>query len=211
MTEFDNKGNKTTLKWIKPDGSYEYVFRYKINDLQTEELEYDGSNNLKSRQTREYDENHLLIRVVNYTGSGKVENEFRYRTHFIDARHYTAEKFDAQGKLDHIDSIETDAAGHIVYEYFGYSGIRNYLTYKPNTNLVIKEVALNKDGTEGYTELTEYDGKGNVVKMTHRSSKYPEEVTTYKYVYDAKGNWIKQISRTNDGIYINERIIEYYQ
>lgn len=225
---YDTHGNRIhkkklidSLDLTKYNPTEEYVFQYEINKPKTI-VKKDLKDN-PSGKNYEYiynEEGTISELLIN-------ENDDYYNRKFI---------FDKSSKQ--IIAIKAKSpSGKDNYKY-GYknreNGIVEFIKYRDGQ--IDEIIVFNSTGKiiekkESYsqiisrsplrtriyfdTELYKYDSNDNIIEKTSKSENLlskQKPVMNYIYTYDNNNNWIRKIAFEGDKIiYLDERIIEYYE
>lgn len=231
VSYYDTQGNKThkkkladSLDFTKQNTAEKFVFQYELDKPKTivkKDSKYNPSGEIYEYIYNEAGNiTELLIKESD-------DNDDYYNSKFI---------FDKSSKQ--IVSIKTKSPkGKNSYKY-GYKNLKNgnieFIKYKDGqineiiifngTGKIIEKkerhsqiISRSPIKTQAYydSELYKYDSNGNIIEKTSKSERSlakQKPVMIYKYTYDDNNNWIRKVAFEGDKIiYLDERIIEYYE
>lgn len=183
---FEYDGHKTKETWYNAKGEPYLTIKYQYSFGGTPESaeHYNTENKLTAKQTYEYKDGHKISETW-YDAEGNVESTWNYT-------------YNNEGKL--ANETWTKANGQTNYD--------RTLRYGPIGKLSAQTWYLGQGPDSEW--LYEYDGQGNLVKITAQFS--DGSTTAQAYQLDKKGNWIQAVLYKNQQpISVIERSIEYFK
>lgn len=192
-TDKPKKIIKKHLKYYPSGRNYEYIYN---EEGKISELLFTESDDFYNRKFI-YEKSSKQIIAIK-TKSPKGKNSYKYEYKNLKNGNIEFIKY-KDGQID---------------EIFILNSIGRIIEKKERRSQIISRSPLK---TQAYfdSELYEYDSNGNIIEKISKSEKIQSKqkpVMTYKYTYDDNNNWIRKVAYEGDKIiYLDERIIEYYE